>query len=206
MAQTIPLGGGLGGGGLGGLLGSAGRATRIEQFAQIALAEEQLSNLLQAVEALQLGDELSVIFEQMFGIQSTVEAVITHEPPQELIAKPTLISPAEHKRLTMEREKYLAEIDVEFAAIKGDLVLDPNQMETLTMASERIANPRSDIVATQAQFLSDQAALEQDRRKLAIDLIDSRHTEIRNQVMSAHVASRDAALKCIREAKSTNDC
>lgn len=206
VGQTIPVmpGGGLGGA-LGGMFGGKD-ATRAEQLAQIVIAKEQLSHLFQAIESLQMGNELKVIFEQMYGIQSTVEDVLVHEPPQRLVARHDLINPSEHKRLTEERNTYLNEIDTEFAAIKSDIALDPNQMTTLTMAAQRIEEPRSDIVATQAQFLADQTALEQDRRKIAVELIDSRHAEIRNQVVAAQVASRDAALKCIREKKSTNDC
>lgn len=185
---------------------SVNEATIDQQFVQIALAEEDLRYMMQMLETLEMGSALSTIFQQMFGIQSTIEDVMVYEPPQDLVTRHEIMNPMDHKRLTEERNQYLTEIDAEFASIKSDIVLNPDQLATLTMAAEGISSPQSDIQATQAQFIADQASLEQARRDMAYKIVDSKHEDIKNQIIAAQISSREAALKCIREKKSTNDC
>ena len=142
----------------------------------------------------------------MYGIQGIVEDVMTYEVPQELVQQYDIIRPSEHARLTEERNKYLEEIDAEISELENELALDPSQLDTLNMAMGEIKQPRSGIVATQAQFLADQAALEQDRRKMALDLLKAKRREIKEQILIAHNSSFDAARKCIREAKTIAEC
>lgn len=208
VSQTIPVGMGGIGGGIGGMFGGKD-ATRAEQLAQIVIAKEQMEYLFQAVESLKLDAELMKVFQQMVGIQTTVEDVLAHEPPAELthiVPNGDTMNPLEHQRLVKERNAYLAEIDAEFAAIKKDVALNPNQFEALKSASAIVNEPRSGTVATQAQFVADQAAEEQRRREMAIALIDERHEEIKQQLLMADKSSRDAVRKCIREKATINNC
>lgn len=184
---------------IGNMIGGAlEKSTRVEQFAQIALAKEQLDHLFQAIEALKLGAELMAIFEQMFRIQGIVEDVMNYEVPEDLVQEYEIINPLEHKRLTQERNLYMKEIDAEIAMLEKDIALDQNQFATLTMAMAAIEEPRSDIIATQAQFVADQSSQELRRRDVALSLLKAKRKEIAEQLLMAHRNSQAAALECIR--------
>ena len=182
---------------VGAMFGGGDRATKTEQLAQIALAATQLENLAQAVESLQLNADLMKIFEQMLGIQTIVEDVLNHEIPNELLEEYEIVSPFKHRELTEQRREYLADIDAEIDALEKEIALNADQFSTLTTAMEAINESRSDIVATQAQFVADQAALEQERRRMALDILKARREEIRNRILIAHRNSQAAALRCI---------
>lgn len=182
------------------------KATRVEQFAQIAIAKEQLESLFQAVEALKLGNELMMIFEQMFRIQAIVENVMNYEVPEDLVQEYDLIGPREHANLVDARNQYVREIDAEIAMLEKEIALDENQFATLTMATGLIAEPRSGIIAEQARFVSEQSAAEFDRRKAAIEILKAKREEIKEQISAANRISQKAARKCIREKKKVSEC
>jgi hypothetical protein len=200
FSQTMPVGGGIGGlaDSIGGALGfGGGRSTKAEQLAQIALQKQELSAALQMLEHFEIGNELMGIFQQSLGIQNVVEEVIHYEVPGELTQRYEIISPVEHERLTRERQAYMNDLDAEIADLEAALVLDENQFESLAVGIERIQEPRSDKQAIQAQFVADQARLEHDRRKAAIEILRNKRDDMRRQIEEAHNNSQAAALKCI---------
>lgn len=195
LSQTVPMGGGIADS-IGGFFGG-GRATKAEQLAQIALQKKELASALQMLEALGIGEELIRIFEQSLGIQDVVEEVMHYEVPSHLNQRYEIINPLEHKRLTEERQAYIDDLNAEIAGLEAALVLDENQFETLAVGIETIQAPRSDIQATQAQFIADQARLEHDRRKAAIEILRNKRDDLKRQIEEAHNNSQAAALRCI---------
>lgn len=174
-------------------------ATRYEQLVQIGIAEKQLEHLFQMLSALPIGQELMQVFRQMENISIVVEEAVSYEPPVELIERHETLSPFDHARLVEERERFLEEADYELRMVEADLMLDDTQMETLMLASKMAAEPPSDIVATQAQFLGDASRLEQQRRAIAVEAIRQKRTDLRRQMEEATHNSRLAAAKCVRD-------
>lgn len=173
-------------------------ATRYEQIVQIGIAEKQLEHLLKMVEFLPIGRELMQVFRQMDNISVVIEEAIAYEVPPELVERHQAMSPFEHERLVEERIAWLEEADAELAGIEADLMLDESQMDTLLTAAAIAAEPPSDLVATQAQFLGDASRLEQQRRKIAVEAVRSKRAEIRRQMEEATYNSREAAALCVQ--------
>ena len=210
FAQTIPVvPGGSGSGGIGGAVSSilgGDRATRTQQFAQIALATQQLNSLLQAVESLQLGAELIKIFEQMFQIQGVVEDVMNYEVPEEHLREYDIIDPIKGAAIARERKQYLKEIDAEIAGMEREMALNPDQFATLTSAAAIINEPRSGSAAIQAQFVADQSALEHQRRAAAIELLKAKRADIKEQISVSMISLGDAMSACFYQRTSTEGC
>lgn len=178
------------------------KATKIEQIAQIKIADKQLGHLLQMVQSAAIGNELNKIFEQMMDISTVVETVQEYEVPDKFTRRYDRMNDSQYAALRDEAEEYMADIDYQIAELESEIALDPDQLDTLSMASHIAAKPPSDITATQAQFIGDASRLEQQRRDMALYVLRAKRDDVRKQLETGVRGAQNAARRCIR----TNEC
>lgn len=170
--------------------------TRFEQLAQIKLATDHLETAMAQLEKIGIASEVFAYIKQMTKLMGQFHKIMEMDPPFEMTVDHVVTLDSALKfndEITEWYAEYLGEVN----KLRNEIALDGEQSKVLASAANMIIEPPGTVAALQANTLSDMSAIEQQRRQMALEALDSKVAWVEKKLQAAEAMHNEAVVRCI---------